>query len=319
MLAFVLAFLPTAVYAGILWWLDRYEKEPLQLVLLAFFWGALPAVVLALLAELGVAALGGALLGPDTTSWIAAPIIEELLKALALIGLFRFARSEFNGVIDGIIYGALVGFGFAMSENLLYFWGHSDHLLGLWLVRSILFGSNYALFTSVVGIALGWLRFSHRRWLPYAALPVALAGAMVLHGLHNRTVGNGLMGLGVAWLFDTSGVILVIAVAILAARQELHWLHQELPAEINGAVLDPVDFQRICQPGHRVQVELRTLLGRGWSAYRRLRRFHHLLTELAFLKHQLASGDRDCCAADVERLRAEVVSQRLALAEAPSS
>ncbi|HEX6293178.1 MAG TPA: PrsW family intramembrane metalloprotease, partial [Herpetosiphonaceae bacterium] len=151
----VAAFLPTSLYTLVLWWLDRYEKEPLHLLLVTFVWGAFPALVLAIFAELAVDGVAQYTFGPGAESTIVAPIVEELLKAIALIGLFVFARREFNGVLDGIIYGALVGFGFAMSENILYFMAYSEELVGVWLLRSVIFGFNHAFFTSIVGIALG--------------------------------------------------------------------------------------------------------------------------------------------------------------------
>ncbi|MBM3129778.1 MAG: hypothetical protein FJ009_14295, partial [Chloroflexi bacterium] len=43
---------PTIVYALTLRWFDRYEKEPLPLVVAAFLWGAIPAVVLSIIGEL---------------------------------------------------------------------------------------------------------------------------------------------------------------------------------------------------------------------------------------------------------------------------
>ncbi len=47
LLASALALVPTLVYALLVWWLDRYEKEPLPLLVVAFLWGAVPAVILA--------------------------------------------------------------------------------------------------------------------------------------------------------------------------------------------------------------------------------------------------------------------------------
>jgi hypothetical protein len=35
-----------------------------------------------------------------------------------------------------------------------------------------------------------------------------------------------------------------------------------------------------------------------------------MLVELAFLKHQVAHGDRFCCQEDIDRLRAAVRTQR---------
>ncbi|HOT92216.1 MAG TPA: hypothetical protein PLJ78_09370 [Anaerolineae bacterium] len=39
---------PMLLYAAVLWWFDRYEKEPLALLVAAFVWGAIPSIILAL-------------------------------------------------------------------------------------------------------------------------------------------------------------------------------------------------------------------------------------------------------------------------------
>ena len=39
------ALIPTIIYVLFIWWLDRYEKEPLWLLALAFLWGAIPAAM----------------------------------------------------------------------------------------------------------------------------------------------------------------------------------------------------------------------------------------------------------------------------------
>jgi RsiW-degrading membrane proteinase PrsW (M82 family) len=40
-LALLLSYLPMVGYALFIWWLDRYEKEPLRLASTAFLWGTL--------------------------------------------------------------------------------------------------------------------------------------------------------------------------------------------------------------------------------------------------------------------------------------
>lgn len=306
----VAAFGPTALYTLLLWWLDRYEKEPLPLLIVTFVWGALPALVLAIVAELALGDAAASVFGPGSDTTIVAPVVEELLKACVLIGIFVFARREFNGVLDGIIYGALVGFGFAMSENILYFMAYSEQLVSVWLIRAVVFGFNHAFFTSVVGIALGLVRHERRRWLGYVAVPVALWLAIVLHGLHNASAQLGLLGLGLAWLVNSGGVIVVLAIVLLAHQHEHRWLLSELQAEVDRGVLTAAQFERVLKPSMRSRVELRTLLTRGWLSYRRTRRFHHLLTELAFVKDHLRRGDRFCTEADVEALRAAVLAMR---------
>jgi len=118
------ALIPTAFYVLFVWWLDRYEKEPLWLLSLAFLWGAVPAAVLSVILEISfdalVQAIGGEGLLPSLVSVsVGAPLIEESAKGLALIGLVLIFHREFDDVLDGIVYGAMIGFGFALTENLV--------------------------------------------------------------------------------------------------------------------------------------------------------------------------------------------------------
>ena len=314
----VAAFGPTVLYTLLLWWLDRHEKEPIHLLLVTFVWGAVPALLLAVVTELAVGEVASYRLGPGTETTIVAPVVEEVLKALVLIGLFVFARREFNGVLDGIIYGALVGFGFAMSENILYFVAYSDQLVSVWLLRAVIFGFNHAFFTSIVGIALGLVRYERRRWMGYVAVPAALWLAILLHALHNMSAQLGLLGLALAWVVNSGGVLVVLATVVLSQRHEQLWLNTELHEEISFSVLTLEQFECVLNPPHRMRIEIRVLVTRGWLHYRRTRRFHHLLTELAFVKYQLRQQDRFCCPDDVAALRTAVVAIRQ-LIEEPES
>ena len=139
---------------------------------------------------------------------------------------------------------------------------------------------------------------------------------MLLHGVHNASIQVGLLGLGLAWLVDSGGVLIVLIVALLAQRRERSWLQAQLTVEVTRAVIDERDLVTVLTPSTRFSTELRALLRRGWLQYRHRRRFHHLLIELAFAKHQLHQGDRFCNPEDVERLRAAVVAHRALVQEA---
>ena len=311
----LLAALPTVLYSWLLWRLDRYEREPLHLLAVTFFWGALPALMLAVIGELGLGFLARDHLRAGLDATFIAPLVEEPVKALALIGLFLFVRREFNGVLDGIIYGALIGFGFAMSENMLYFLNNPDRLAAVWMLRAVVFGFNHAFYTSIVGIVLGLIRLDRRRWLGYAVLPLAIALAMLLHAVHNASVQAGLIGMLVAWIVDSGGLLVVVVIALLSLRNERHWLETQLTPEIADNVIDRRDVMAVFTPSVRFQTLVRALLSRGWLQYRHRRRFYHLLIELAYVKHQLAHGDRFCCPDDVERLRAALIAERALVQE----
>jgi protease PrsW len=311
----IAALIPTLLYTLLLWWLDRHEKEPLPLLAAAFVWGALPALFLAVIAEIAVGSTVADVFGPGSETTIAAPVIEETLKALALIGIFIFARREFDGVLDGIIYGALVGFGFAMSENILYFIAYADQLGTVWVLRAVIFGFNHAFFTSIVGIALGLVRYERRRWVGYVAVPVALWLAMLLHALHNSSAQLGGVGLALAWIVDSGGMLIVLATAVLAHRHELYWTTTQLGDEVARGVITPAHYYVAQHPSARVRVELRALMDGGWSALRETHRFYHQVIELAFIKYQVGRGDRFCTPDDISAVRAEVLDARAKMEE----
>ena len=57
-------------------------------------------------------------------SWaaaIVAPVDEELYKGAGLVIIYLMARSEFDSVMDGLVYGAMIGLGFQVVENVQYF------------------------------------------------------------------------------------------------------------------------------------------------------------------------------------------------------
>jgi RsiW-degrading membrane proteinase PrsW (M82 family) len=304
--AIVAAAIPTAIYSMLLWWLDRYEKEPLWLIVVAFLWGALPAIALALLFEL--------LLAPPFSRAVISlglvPVIEELVKGLALIGLFLFARQEFDGPLDGIVYGALVGFGFSMTENILDFMRSAPDLVAHFWVRGVFLGLDHAFFTSLTGLALGAVRYRRDPVIKVLAYAGGLSLAIFFHALHNFVDDSSLVGFFFAWLIQAGGVIVVLAVAVLAWRNERRWLEQELNDEVRAGVLTARDYDEVISSFQRLRGQLRALLAGGWGHYRSVRRLYQLATELAFRKSQLRLDDGVHSCAERDQLRQDIVLLR---------
>ena len=302
-ISLIAAAVPTAVYVVLIWWCDRYEKEPLWLLLAAFIWGAVPAVFLSVVAEvaLGPASAGWAqtALGREFISAsLIAPVVEEIAKGIALLLLMWLFRHEFDSVLDGIIYGALVGFGFAMTENFFYFVGAfaEDGWMGFGIVaffRSVVFGLNHAFFSALFGAGLGYARVSRRgaatRWL----VPVlGLAAGIGFHALHNfgATLGSeNIMNLGISILTDAGGVLLVVVILILGVRQERRWIGEELGAEVGG-LISAQEYQIAQSPLLRLRTRVEAISTLGLLRSRKVGRYYHLLSELAFRTRRYRVG-----------------------------
>jgi RsiW-degrading membrane proteinase PrsW (M82 family) len=322
-LSLLAGVIPTAIYAAIIWWFDRYEKEPLWLLAVAFLWGAMPAIILSLIVELvlgiPVSVLGEGLFAEVVESGGVAPVVEEIAKAAALLGLFVFLRHEFDNVLDGIIYGALVGFGFAMTENVLYFlsslftegWAEWGVVVFL---RAIVFGLNHAFFTSLTGAALGLARLSRAVWEKWLVPLFGLGLAIAFHAIHN--IGASLVELSClagifSFLTDWGGVLVVFVVMLLCAQQEKKWITQELQEEIASGVLSQADYALTVSYRQRFVARWEALLGQSWQRWRQLGRLFHLATELAFKKYQLrTAGDGESTRATIARLRRQIVALR---------
>ena len=238
--------LPTAVYCIAFYWADRYEREPRSLLLIAFFWGALPSVVLSVVSEVVLGAPLVDYVNSEQAAFVVgviiAPVVEELAKGAALLGLFIWKREEFDGVLDGLIYGALVGFGFAMTENFLYFIGAYEsggfaNLTALIFVRAVLFGLNHAMYTSLTGIGFGMARNEPRTAVRVMWIGLGLGCAITVHAAHNFGVlvaGVAPIGFLLSLAIAAGGAALIVLAVVLSWRHEREVMRAELAEELGN-------------------------------------------------------------------------------------
>jgi RsiW-degrading membrane proteinase PrsW (M82 family) len=319
LLVLAVGILPMLAYALILWWFDRYEKEPLGLLIAAFLWGAVPAVIFSLIAEVVLGIPVSRFVEPAAADMIGgaviAPVAEEIFKGTALLLLVLLFRHEIDSPLDGIIYGGLVGFGFAAVENVLYFASALAEsgpggVLVLAIPRAFLFGLNHALFTGLTGLGLALARTTPG-WLVKASAPVAGLGmGMVAHGIHN---GSVTLGAELCWpclitfVSDWSGVLILLGVIVWTSLRERQWIITFLADEVKLGTLSQEDYDVVCSQLHRMAVRANALFGGDFKQWRQLGRYHRLTTELAFNKQRLTRfpGEEDT-QARVAQLRKQV-------------
>ncbi len=293
-LSIAAAAIPVALYSILIYWFDYYEKEPLWLLMATFFWGAVPSVILAILASFVLSAplqlIGGPLATDAFMAVMVAPPVEETVKAIALLAIFVLLRHEVDGLLDGIIYGAMVGMGFAMVENVFYFVavyeeGGAEAWGALVFLRAIIFGLNHSLFTSVTGLGMAVARFSANRGVRIVAPLLGWSVGVALHAIHNLAATSGGLLCLILPLTDWGGVLLVLVIIIWALLQERRWIRDYLRDEVTQGTLTAEQYAIACSKRRRLGYRLHLLLHEGPSAYRAATRFYRLCSELAYKRH----------------------------------
>lgn len=313
LLTLIVGLVPTLIYGWFVNWLDQHEKEPWWLLLLSFLWGAVPAVIIALIAQILLDIPTGLLLGDGTLAYeitggsVWAPLTEEIAKGLGVILIVVLAHREIDSLLDGIIYGAMAGLGFAFTENLLYF--GSSLIEGGWgdwgmvvILRTIPFGLNHALFTGLTGLGLA-AAYLNRNTLARITLPiVGLAASMIFHAIHN--LGASLASLAcwsilVSLIFDWGGVLLVGILVVLIWRQERKWIQKQLVGEVDDQL-----FQILTSWWGWQKARFQALFRADLKHWRLLGKLRQTATELAFKKNQVAqTGLNDRLAQDIDKHR----------------
>jgi protease PrsW len=337
-LSWVLLTLYGLPVAGVVYLLDLYEREPTPLLVAAFVWGAVAATTLSAIGNAGwgltVARLGDPEFAARWTAALTAPFVEETLKGCGIVLIYLIARDEVDDVMDGFVYGAICGLGFAIVEDVVYFMAvfggqPSGVLQGFWVrvVASGLYG--HVLYTGLVGMAVGIVVSRRttealRRRLGVAAALCALAA--FAHFLWNSPVltlfpaepWSGTDYLSVVAATAVKGLPLFAFVALavtLARRRERRWLHRVLDGEIGLDGISAYELRLLESPRRRraARSEMRRRAGTRASAL--LHRLQREQVNLAMIASRVADA-RDPALA---RQRAYCASLREALRAIPGA
>jgi protease PrsW len=309
-------FIPMFAYAGFVYWLDRYEKEPKLLLVGVFLWGAIAASAGAFLINtlfgVSIYSITGSERAADfSTSALSAPIVEETLKGFAVLLVFLLARSEFDSILDGIIYAAVTALGFAATENAyyIYTYGFAENgwsgLTGIAFIRIIMVGWQHPFYTSFIGIGLAIARLK-RGCLVKAAAPLAGLGlAMFTHAFHN-TLASLLSGPGMLFGFfiDWTGWLAMFIFILMLINREKHWILEYLREEVALGTLSNNQYLTAASTIRRFVAHFSALSS---GSLRQTGRFYQLCAELAHKKRQYATlGDEKGNAGIINNLRAEI-------------
>jgi len=260
---------PTAFYIWLILQIDRYEREPVLYLVMAFIWGAIPGVMGAVILQslfsipLASGLAEGSLTAELMDGSISPAVTEEILKGLAVAMIAISFRQEFDGWIDGIVYGAMAGFGFAYVENILYLWG-TETWAEWWtvlLLRTVVFGGLHGLWTALTGIGFGVARYQRQTWQRVLCVSGGLLAAIAGHAIHNGALtlagraSHENEGVGYILIALLNYGTLVLLMGLLwwlslwiSQRTLRFYLEDEVPKHLSERL-----YKGICQP--------RTLVG----------------------------------------------------------
>lgn len=321
--------------------MDRYEREPWFLRLAAFLWGAIIAIPPALFIEQKMDTVLQNIFDPNNTSEVLriafqglnAGVTEETIKGLGLLLLFIILRDEFDNVTDGIVYGALIGAGFAMVENFSYFAVNSKNFLVFLIVGRILLGwLGHSTFTACFGAALGYIRHTRVRW---KQIVIPLLGYLAAVGLHsffdfvdfqasavirtsavNSTAVNyalvAIIGNYVPPFLAQIGLLYIL---IKGLAHEAAVIREFLAVEVSQGIVTVDEYALLQNSFQRTKVERRVLRRYGIRQWLRVKALYQTEIGLAFRKWHVSMGDKpklgyiqpeDAYRQRIKRLRGEI-------------
>jgi protease PrsW len=204
---------------------DRYNREPLGLLVWAFVLGMLstiPAVVIQL--------AFGDVSGKIATSTIGATAffaycivgLSEEASKFFMLRAFLYKRKAFDDPFDGIIYSVMVGMGFATLENILYVLQHG-YATGV--LRMFLSVPAHGTFAVLMGYFTGLAKFHPGKRMLYFLLAILLP--VLFHGTFDFFLFLGQTVLHMAGAIASFLIAIFLSLKAIKHKQRLSKAYME--------------------------------------------------------------------------------------------
>ncbi|WP_135820477.1 PrsW family intramembrane metalloprotease [Halostella litorea] len=186
-----LSAVPALLLAAYVRRIDVTSDEPLRLLGSTFILGVLFAGFAGVLNDFGSALqafeFGSLGLGTALFFYLVVGPVEETVKLLA-VRLHAYRSDRFDSVVDGAVYGAAAGLGFATIENALYIarFAEDGGVFSITFVRALA-GPGHVVYSGIAGYYLGLAKFNRE-----SAGPIVVKGLLIaafVHATYNVTVG----------------------------------------------------------------------------------------------------------------------------------
>lgn len=266
--AIALSFVLFGVYGAVFWWfthhIDRYARQPVKLIVVAFFWGSFAATwVMAANANDAILALYAKTFGQawasDWGAGLAAPFTEEIAKGVGLLLLVALASRLVRTAFDGFILGAFIGLGFQIFEDVLYALNSAASQFGAdpvgaamsTIVLRMVFGvAAHTLYSAIFCAGLVYLLGRPAEPRRVGRGLTLMASAMLLHGLWDSA---GALSRGKNALLFVLFAVIITAALTLAVRvfrttvpREREFLRDVLAPEVERGVITGDELTALC-------------------------------------------------------------------------
>ncbi len=277
----IAAIIPMSTYLFLIWKFDRYDREPFKFVFINYLWGALGAIIIALIISSAITGIFSLVVkDPDALgkfgAIVVAPVVEEITKGIFL--MITISSKKFDNITDGIVYGGAIGLGFGMTENFLYFVTASSSVanwIALVIIRSLFSAVMHCVSTATLGAFLGSAKFkSTNTKLLYAFSGLFIA--MLIHSIWNSTVSfeeTAYLG----FLFIIGSVSIFILVYSISIKKEKKIIFTELKEEAENGLIPESHLVILSSSGRD---------RKGWLDEKIRKTYIKAATSLAFRKVQ---------------------------------
>jgi RsiW-degrading membrane proteinase PrsW (M82 family) len=299
----LLALLPIPVLVVLVLYLDRLEPEPRALLAAIFGAGAGIAVITALL---GRALHTGVITTPDLEphasvvagvsvgAAIGGALVAETLGGLVLLALLASRRTEIDGVEDGVVYGSMVGLGFALVANVYAYavaWGSGAGAIAEQFARRGIFGPVFqALFTSLIGLGVAYAATGPALSRRYLGIFVGWLAAVALDALWNHSAAEGGGRLTVTYVILLAALLTLIIAVLYDRRRVIGMINDFLPEFEHPEVVTAEDIWMLTSLQLRRRGRQWARLQLGVAGRQAMTRYQLAATELAAAAHRRSLG-----------------------------
>ena len=186
-----LAILPTVILIVLLLYFDRFDKEPVQLLVKVFFFGILSTIPTVIAERIGgYFNIFNGIFGIAIHAFIVVALSEEFFKRRVVLKR-AYNHPAFNEKLDGIIYCSFASLGFATAENIMYVLSYQAADQSIWVTRALLSVPAHMLLGVTMGYYLAMAKFCMDPKKCKKYLRQSLFVPVILHGIFDFILMSG--------------------------------------------------------------------------------------------------------------------------------